>query len=145
MDLLAAALSVEGRANEDRFPFSSRFYRKTKLVGFQDMECVPCGDPPPPYEPHCEWTPKAVRNLSAISRRGTVSLCAGARHVHSFIKVPARSEGLWLCAPVSQLCPLTWLPERNTDMLLPRLSFRLLSFILDTELRQLQLTRWSKP
>ncbi|KAI4538823.1 hypothetical protein MG293_011090 [Ovis ammon polii] len=29
------------------------FYRKTKLVGFQDMECVPCGDPPPPYEPHC--------------------------------------------------------------------------------------------
>ncbi|KAF3825940.1 hypothetical protein GH733_006767 [Mirounga leonina] len=28
------------------------FYRKTKLVGFQDMECVPCGDPPPPYEPH---------------------------------------------------------------------------------------------
>uniref|UniRef100_A0A8C5LVA6 TNF receptor superfamily member 19 n=1 Tax=Leptobrachium leishanense TaxID=445787 RepID=A0A8C5LVA6_9ANUR len=29
------------------------FYRKTKLGGFQDMECVPCGDPPPPYEPHC--------------------------------------------------------------------------------------------
>ncbi|XP_059576440.1 tumor necrosis factor receptor superfamily member 19 isoform X3 [Alligator mississippiensis] len=28
------------------------FYRKTKLGGFQDMECVPCGDPPPPYEPH---------------------------------------------------------------------------------------------
>ncbi|XP_008306687.1 tumor necrosis factor receptor superfamily member 19-like [Cynoglossus semilaevis] len=29
------------------------YYRKTKLSGFQDMECVPCGDPPPPYEPHC--------------------------------------------------------------------------------------------
>ncbi|KAG7484493.1 hypothetical protein MATL_G00049820 [Megalops atlanticus] len=29
------------------------FYRKTKLSGFQDMECIPCGDPPPPYEPHC--------------------------------------------------------------------------------------------
>ncbi|KAJ8412554.1 hypothetical protein AAFF_G00128900 [Aldrovandia affinis] len=29
------------------------FYRKTKLSGFQDMECVPCGNPPPPYEPHC--------------------------------------------------------------------------------------------
>ncbi|KAM4797148.1 tumor necrosis factor receptor superfamily member 19 [Rhinophrynus dorsalis] len=29
------------------------FYRKTKLGGFQDMECVPCGDSPPPYEPHC--------------------------------------------------------------------------------------------
>ncbi|XP_033832900.1 tumor necrosis factor receptor superfamily member 19-like [Periophthalmus magnuspinnatus] len=28
-------------------------YRKTKLSGFQDMECIPCGDPPPPYEPHC--------------------------------------------------------------------------------------------
>ncbi|MGH0178143.1 UNVERIFIED_CONTAM: hypothetical protein FKN15_076767 [Acipenser sinensis] len=26
------------------------FYRKTKLSGFQDMECIPCGDPPPPYE-----------------------------------------------------------------------------------------------
>ncbi|KAK1786410.1 hypothetical protein P4O66_018099 [Electrophorus voltai] len=30
------------------------FYRKTKLSGFQDMECIPCGDPPPPYEPHCK-------------------------------------------------------------------------------------------
>ncbi|XP_059187876.1 tumor necrosis factor receptor superfamily member 19 [Centropristis striata] len=29
------------------------YYRKTKLSGFQDMECIPCGDPPPPYEPHC--------------------------------------------------------------------------------------------
>ncbi|XP_035289818.1 tumor necrosis factor receptor superfamily member 19-like [Anguilla anguilla] len=29
------------------------FYRKTKLSGFQNMECVPCGNPPPPYEPHC--------------------------------------------------------------------------------------------
>ncbi|XP_066872434.1 tumor necrosis factor receptor superfamily member 19 isoform X2 [Kogia breviceps] len=33
------------------------FYRKTKLVGFQDMECVPCGDPPPPYKPH--WSLRA--------------------------------------------------------------------------------------
>ncbi|KAJ6662372.1 hypothetical protein lerEdw1_012536 [Lerista edwardsae] len=32
------------------------FYRKTKLGGFQDMECVPCGDPPPPYEPHCKYS-----------------------------------------------------------------------------------------
>ncbi|XP_041851397.1 tumor necrosis factor receptor superfamily member 19-like isoform X2 [Melanotaenia boesemani] len=29
------------------------YYRKTKLSGFQDMECIPCGDPPPPYEPNC--------------------------------------------------------------------------------------------
>ncbi|KAJ4923244.1 hypothetical protein JOQ06_026349 [Pogonophryne albipinna] len=29
------------------------YYRKTKLSGFQDMECIPCGDPPPPYELHC--------------------------------------------------------------------------------------------
>ncbi|XP_020793362.1 tumor necrosis factor receptor superfamily member 19 [Boleophthalmus pectinirostris] len=29
------------------------YYRKTKLSGFQDMECIPCGNPPPPYEPHC--------------------------------------------------------------------------------------------
>lgn len=29
------------------------FYRKTKLSGFQDMECIPCGDPPPPYELLC--------------------------------------------------------------------------------------------
>ncbi|KAK5904418.1 hypothetical protein CesoFtcFv8_005986 [Champsocephalus esox] len=29
------------------------YYRKTKLSGFQDMECIPCGDPPPSYEPHC--------------------------------------------------------------------------------------------
>ncbi|KAG7470503.1 hypothetical protein MATL_G00114570 [Megalops atlanticus] len=29
------------------------YYRKTKLSGFQDMECIPCGNTPPPYEPHC--------------------------------------------------------------------------------------------
>ncbi|XP_077422336.1 tumor necrosis factor receptor superfamily member 19-like isoform X1 [Vanacampus margaritifer] len=29
------------------------YYRKTKLSGFQDMECIPCGDPPPQYEPQC--------------------------------------------------------------------------------------------
>ena len=32
----------------------NRYYRKTKLSGFQDMECILCGDPPPPYEPHCK-------------------------------------------------------------------------------------------
>ncbi|XP_034556881.1 tumor necrosis factor receptor superfamily member 19-like isoform X2 [Notolabrus celidotus] len=31
----------------------SGYYRKTKLSGFQDMECIICGEPPPPYEPHC--------------------------------------------------------------------------------------------
>ncbi|XP_057694489.1 tumor necrosis factor receptor superfamily member 19-like [Corythoichthys intestinalis] len=31
----------------------SGYYRKTKLSGFQDMECIPCGDPPPQYEPQC--------------------------------------------------------------------------------------------
>ncbi|XP_041652319.1 tumor necrosis factor receptor superfamily member 19-like isoform X2 [Cheilinus undulatus] len=29
------------------------YYKKTRLSGFQDMECIPCGSPPPPYEPHC--------------------------------------------------------------------------------------------
>lgn len=39
----------------NEYAFSSfRFYRKTKLSGFQDMECIPCGDPPPPYEPRCK-------------------------------------------------------------------------------------------
>ncbi|KAM8977636.1 tumor necrosis factor receptor superfamily member 19 [Pelodytes ibericus] len=37
------------------------FYRKTKLGGFQDMECVPCGDPPPPYEPHCKYISESNR------------------------------------------------------------------------------------
>ena len=32
----------------------SRFYRRTRLSGFQDVECVPCGDPPPANEPQCE-------------------------------------------------------------------------------------------
>lgn len=38
-------------------PLFFRHYRKTKLSGFQDMECIPCGDPPPPYEPHCKSLP----------------------------------------------------------------------------------------
>ncbi|TNN01590.1 hypothetical protein fugu_010972 [Takifugu bimaculatus] len=37
----------------ERQLFQHQYYRKTKLSGFQDMECIPCGDAPPPYEPHC--------------------------------------------------------------------------------------------
>ncbi|XP_036773309.2 tumor necrosis factor receptor superfamily member 19 isoform X3 [Manis pentadactyla] len=48
------------------------FYRKTKLVGFQDMECVPCGDPPPPYEPHWSLRGPDIRyngsELSCLDR-----------------------------------------------------------------------------
>ncbi|XP_006894191.1 PREDICTED: tumor necrosis factor receptor superfamily member 19 [Elephantulus edwardii] len=48
------------------------FYRKTKLVGFQDMECVPCGDPPPPYEPLCATKVNLVKiPASASSPRDT--------------------------------------------------------------------------
>uniref|UniRef100_A0A8C4Z873 TNFR-Cys domain-containing protein n=1 Tax=Gadus morhua TaxID=8049 RepID=A0A8C4Z873_GADMO len=32
------------------------YYRKTKLSGFQDMECILCGDQRPAYEPHCKPT-----------------------------------------------------------------------------------------
>ncbi|XP_051963212.1 tumor necrosis factor receptor superfamily member 19-like [Xyrauchen texanus] len=43
------------------------FYRKTKLSGFQDMECIPCGDPPPPYEPHC------IRRVNLVPLQSTVA------------------------------------------------------------------------
>ncbi|KAM5312100.1 tumor necrosis factor receptor superfamily member 19 isoform 1-T2 [Glossophaga mutica] len=52
------------------------FYRKTKLVGFQDMECVPCGDPPPPYEPHCTSKVNLVRIPSAASSPRDTALAA---------------------------------------------------------------------
>ncbi|KAG8452899.1 hypothetical protein GDO86_004629 [Hymenochirus boettgeri] len=44
------------------------FYRKSKLGGFQDMECVPCGDTPPPYEPHCNTKVNLVKIPSTASR-----------------------------------------------------------------------------
>uniref|UniRef100_A0A8C3X8X0 TNF receptor superfamily member 19 n=1 Tax=Catagonus wagneri TaxID=51154 RepID=A0A8C3X8X0_9CETA len=52
------------------------FYRKTKLVGFQDMECVPCGDPPPPYEPHCTSRVNLVRIPSTASSPRDTALAA---------------------------------------------------------------------
>ncbi|MEE6472664.1 hypothetical protein FKM82_009684 [Ascaphus truei] len=52
------------------------FYRKTKLGGFQDMECVPCGDPPPPYEPHCNTKVNLVRIPSTASSPRDTALAA---------------------------------------------------------------------
>ncbi|XP_053564481.1 tumor necrosis factor receptor superfamily member 19 isoform X2 [Bombina bombina] len=52
------------------------YYRKTKLGGFQDMECVPCGDPPPPYEPHCNAKVNRVKIASAASSPRDTALAA---------------------------------------------------------------------
>ncbi|XP_069495210.1 tumor necrosis factor receptor superfamily member 19 [Ambystoma mexicanum] len=52
------------------------FYRKTKLGGFQDMECVPCGDPPPPYEPHCHTKVNLVKIPSTASSPRDTALAA---------------------------------------------------------------------
>lgn len=52
------------------------FYRKTKLSGFQDMECIPCGDPPPPYEPHCSGRVNLVPLPPMASRPRDVALAA---------------------------------------------------------------------
>nr|XP_015197157.1 PREDICTED: tumor necrosis factor receptor superfamily member 19 [Lepisosteus oculatus]XP_015197158.1 PREDICTED: tumor necrosis factor receptor superfamily member 19 [Lepisosteus oculatus] len=52
------------------------FYRKTKLSGFQDMECTPCGDPPPPYEPHCSSRVNLVRISSPASSPRDTALAA---------------------------------------------------------------------
>uniref|UniRef100_A0A8C7DD44 Uncharacterized protein n=2 Tax=Oncorhynchus kisutch TaxID=8019 RepID=A0A8C7DD44_ONCKI len=50
-----------------------RFYRKTKLSGFQDMDCVPCGDPPHAYEPLCSSRVNLVPLSSVVaSSRDTV-------------------------------------------------------------------------
>ncbi|KAJ8400342.1 hypothetical protein AAFF_G00397250 [Aldrovandia affinis] len=52
------------------------FYRKTKLSGFQDMECIPCGNPPPPYEPHCSGRVNLVPLQSTVSSPRDVALAA---------------------------------------------------------------------
>ncbi|XP_029458404.1 tumor necrosis factor receptor superfamily member 19 [Rhinatrema bivittatum] len=52
------------------------FYRKTKLGGFQDMECVPCGDPPPSYEPHCTTKVNLVKIPSTASSPRDTALAA---------------------------------------------------------------------
>lgn len=49
------------------FPSAFRYYRKTKLSGFQDMECIPCGDPPPPYEPHCKHSSLLLASITGAS------------------------------------------------------------------------------
>ncbi|KAE8627453.1 hypothetical protein XENTR_v10007006 [Xenopus tropicalis] len=52
------------------------FYRKTKLGGFQDMECVPCGNTPPPYEPHCNAKVNLVKIPSTASSPRDTALAA---------------------------------------------------------------------
>ncbi|KAI1893437.1 hypothetical protein AGOR_G00123720 [Albula goreensis] len=52
------------------------FYRKTKLSGFQDMECIPCGDSPPPYEPHCSSRVNQVPLQSPVTSPRDVALAA---------------------------------------------------------------------
>nr|XP_020456116.1 tumor necrosis factor receptor superfamily member 19-like [Monopterus albus] len=52
------------------------YYRKTKLSGFQDMECIPCGDPPPPYEPHCSGRVDLVPLPSVVTSSRDMALAA---------------------------------------------------------------------
>ncbi|XP_028320941.1 tumor necrosis factor receptor superfamily member 19 isoform X2 [Gouania willdenowi] len=52
------------------------YYRKTKLSGFQDMECIPCGDPPPPYEPNCSGRVNLVPLPSVVTNPRDVALAA---------------------------------------------------------------------
>ncbi|KAI5099075.1 tumor necrosis factor receptor superfamily member 19 isoform X2 [Silurus meridionalis] len=52
------------------------FYRKTKLSGFQDMECIPCGDPPPPYETHCGGRVNLVPIPSTVTSPRDMALAA---------------------------------------------------------------------
>ncbi|KAM8853525.1 tumor necrosis factor receptor superfamily member 19-like [Synchiropus picturatus] len=52
------------------------YYRKTKLSGFQDMECIPCGDPPPPFEPHCSRRVKLVPLPSVVTSPRDMALAA---------------------------------------------------------------------
>lgn len=52
------------------------FYRKTKLSGFQDMECIPCGDPPPSYEPNCSGRVNLVPLPSVVTSPRDMALAA---------------------------------------------------------------------
>ncbi|XP_026082722.1 tumor necrosis factor receptor superfamily member 19-like [Carassius auratus] len=52
------------------------FYRKTKLRGFQDMECIPCGDPPPAYEPNCMGRVDFVPVQPAVTSPRDMALAA---------------------------------------------------------------------
>ncbi|XP_076592065.1 tumor necrosis factor receptor superfamily member 19-like [Chaetodon auriga] len=52
------------------------YYRKTKLSGFQDMECIPCGDPPPPYEPHCSGRVNLVPLPAVVTSPRDMALAA---------------------------------------------------------------------
>ncbi|XP_037534061.1 tumor necrosis factor receptor superfamily member 19 [Nematolebias whitei] len=52
------------------------YYRKTKLSGFQDMECIPCGNPPPPYEPNCSGRVNLVALPSVVTSPRDMALAA---------------------------------------------------------------------
>ncbi|XP_054649877.1 tumor necrosis factor receptor superfamily member 19-like isoform X2 [Dunckerocampus dactyliophorus] len=52
------------------------YYRKTKLSGFKDMECGPCGDPSPLYEPHCSGRVNLVPLPSVVTSPRDMALAA---------------------------------------------------------------------
>nr|XP_015807462.2 tumor necrosis factor receptor superfamily member 19 [Nothobranchius furzeri] len=52
------------------------YYRKTKLSGFQDMKCIPCGDPPPPYEPNCSGRVNLVPIPPSVTSPRDMALAA---------------------------------------------------------------------
>lgn len=52
------------------------YYRKNKLSGFQDMECIICGEPPPPYEPHCSGRVNLVLLPSVVGSPQDMALAA---------------------------------------------------------------------
>ncbi|KAJ3590906.1 hypothetical protein NHX12_008854 [Muraenolepis orangiensis] len=54
------------------------FYRKTKLSGFQDLECVPCGEPPhgTAYQPHCSGRVNQVSLPSVATSPRDLALAA---------------------------------------------------------------------
>ncbi|XP_042342862.1 tumor necrosis factor receptor superfamily member 19-like [Plectropomus leopardus] len=74
------------------------YYRKTKLSGFQDMECIPCGDPPPPYEPHSAGTLItgclcAVGQMMLTLDEFNLTLTMKSECKHDCEKLQGKSEG----------------------------------------------------
>lgn len=116
--------------------FSSRFYRKTKLVGFQDMECVPCGDPPPPYEPHCESCP-AHRGALGLCKSflqladGTQSLYTSGLEGAVFCQVSSRTESPFVVCLSQQTASTHRNLEGKYRHVATSVLFRLLYFSLD--------------
>lgn len=87
------------------------------------MECIPCGDPPPPYEPHCKYSHRTWFINLSVDLQG--SYFYNMTHLHKLLLHCPKTlnyQGIWyilfvllslIGLPRKVLQPKKWQKKKN--------------------------------